>query len=174
MPRIVDRAADLQMALRIVDNAKVQRPTVCNALDCVLVHREIAPEMLPLLKKLWRDSGVQMRCDDAALSILGLEPGFVVAAAPDDWGKEFLSLTAAVKVVADLDEALEHIRTYGSGHSEAIITQDYVSSRRFQAEVDAACVYVNASTRFTDGSQFGLGAEIGSARRSSRQRTDGA
>jgi glutamate-5-semialdehyde dehydrogenase len=85
----------------------------------------------------------------------------VVAASPDDWGREFLSLVAAVKVVADLDEALEHIRVYGSGHSEAIITRDYASSRRFQSEVDAACVYVNASTRFTDGSQFGLGAEIG-------------
>jgi glutamate-5-semialdehyde dehydrogenase len=158
----VDGTADIEMALRIVNNAKVQRPTVCNALDCVLVHQDIAPAFLPLLRDLWRDTGVEMRCDSATLSILGeTVSGRVVAASPDDWGREFLSLVAAVKVVADLDEALEHIRVYGSGHSEAIITRDYASSRRFQAEVDAACVYVNASTRFTDGSQFGLGAEIG-------------
>ena len=157
----VDRSADVEMALRIVDNAKVQRPTVCNALDCVLVDREVAPAFLPRLRDQWRGSGVEMRCDDSALSLLGGEPGLVVPAAADDWGREFLSLVAAVKVVADLDEALEHIRLYGSGHSEAIVTRDYVASRRFQAEVDAACVYVNASTRFTDGSQFGMGAEIG-------------
>ena len=158
----IDRTADVEMALRIVNNAKVQRPTVCNALDCVLVHRDVAPAFLPLLRGLWRGAGVEMRCDAAALAMLGGSAvGRVVAASPDDWGREFLSLVAAVKVVADLDEALEHIRLYGSGHSEAIITQDYGASRRFQAEVDAACVYVNASTRFTDGSQFGLGAEIG-------------
>ncbi len=158
----VDRSADVPMALRIVNNAKVQRPTVCNALDCVLVHRDIAPSFLPQLRDMWRDSGVQMRCDQSALAVLGgVESGSVVAAAADDWGKEFLALVAAIKVVSGLDEALEHIRVYGSGHSEAIITQDYGASRRFQTEVDAACVYVNASTRFTDGSQFGLGAEIG-------------
>ncbi len=158
----VDRSADIQMALRIVNNAKVQRPTVCNALDCVLAHRDIASSFLPALRDMWRDSNVQMRCDESALAILGgSESDFVVAASADDWGKEFLSLVAAIKVVSGLDEALDHIRVYGSGHSEAIITQDYGSSRRFQAEVDAACVYVNASTRFTDGSQFGLGAEIG-------------
>ena len=158
----VDRSADIQMALRIVNNAKVQRPTVCNALDCVLAHRDIASSFLPALRDMWRDSIVQMRFDESALAILGgSESDFVVAASADDWGKEFLSLVAAIKVVSGLDEALDHIRVYGSGHSEAIITQDYGSSRRFQAEVDAACVYVNASTRFTDGSQFGLGAEIG-------------
>ncbi len=158
----VDRGADIDMALRIVDNAKVQRPTVCNALDCVLVHSDTAPAFLPRLRELWRTAGVEMRCDDAALSILGgAEGGRVVAATDGDWGKEFLSLIAAVKVVHSLDEALAHIERFGSGHSEAIITRDYTSSRRFQAEVDAACVYVNASTRFTDGSQFGMGAEIG-------------
>jgi len=159
---VVDRSADMAMALRIVNNAKVQRPTVCNALDCVLVHRDIAAVFLPALRDLWRDAGVEMRCDETALSLLGgCTPGAVVVAQPDDFGKEFLSLVAAVKVVSSLDEALEHIRIHGSGHSEAIITMDYAASRRFQAEVDAACVYVNASTRFTDGSQFGLGAEIG-------------
>ena len=158
----VDGSANLDMALRIVDNAKVQRPTVCNALDCVLVHEAVAGSFLPRLRELWKSAGVEMRCDVAALAVLGgSESSSVVAATPEDWGKEFLSLVAAVKVVADIDEALAHIQRYGSGHSEAIITQDYASSRRFQAEVDAACVYVNASTRFTDGSQFGLGAEIG-------------
>jgi glutamate-5-semialdehyde dehydrogenase len=158
----VDRSADVEMALRIVHNAKVQRPTVCNALDCVLVDESVAPSFLPRLLELWRDAGVEMRCDAAALSLLGGPvPGRVLLADASDWGKEFLSLVAAVKVVADLDEALAHINRYGSGHSEAIVTQDYVAAMRFQAEVDAACVYVNASTRFTDGAQFGLGAEIG-------------
>ena len=158
----IDRGADIDMALRIVDNAKVQRPTVCNALDCILVHQEIAPMFLPRLHKMWSRSGVEMRCDSAALSLMGgAEPRRVVAASPEDWGKEFLSLVAAIKVVGSLDEALAHIDRFGSGHSEAIVTRDYAASRRFQTEVDAACVYVNASTRFTDGSQFGLGAEIG-------------
>lgn len=158
---LVDRSADLEMALRIVDNAKVQRPTVCNALDCVLVHREIAPVFLPRLRDLWRDAGVEMRCDAEALQILGEEPGRTITAADDDWGREFLSLVASIKVVDCLDEGLAHIARYGSGHSEAIVTEDYSAASRFQSEVDAACVYVNASTRFTDGSQFGLGAEIG-------------
>ncbi len=158
----VDRSADLEMALRIIDNAKVQRPTVCNALDCVLVHRDIAPSFLPRLRELWQDAGVEMRCDAEALSVLeGVQPGRVVAASDEDWGKEFLSLVASVKVVDSLEEGLAHIARYGSGHSEAIVTEDYSSASRFQVEVDAACVYVNASTRFTDGSQFGLGAEIG-------------
>lgn len=159
---LVDRSADLDMALRIVDNAKVQRPTVCNALDCVLVHREIAPVFLRRLRDLWRDAGVEMRCDVEALEILGgEEPGRLVAATEEDWGREFLSMVASIKVVESLDDGLAHIARYGSGHSEAIVTEDYSAASRFQAEVDAACVYVNASTRFTDGSQFGLGAEIG-------------
>jgi len=158
----VDRSADVDMALRIVDNAKVQRPTVCNALDCVLVHKDAAPAFLPRLRELWMNSRVEMRCDESALALLGgAVPGRVLAAKPEDWGKEFLALIAAIKVVDSLEEALAHIDRFGSGHSEAIITQDYGASRRFQTEVDAACVYVNASTRFTDGSQFGLGAEIG-------------
>ncbi len=158
----VERSADVEMALRIVNNAKVQRPTVCNALDCVLVDEAVAPSFLPRLLKLWRDADVEMRCDAAALSLLGGPvPERVVLADASDWGKEFLSLVAAVKVVTGLDEALAHINRYGSGHSEAIVTQDYGAAMRFQAEVDAACVYVNASTRFTDGAQFGLGAEIG-------------
>ncbi len=158
----IDRSANPEMALRIVNNAKVQRPTVCNALDCVLVHRDVATSLLPRLRELWENAGVEMRCDSEALSILGgTEPGKVMAASEEDWGREFLSLVAAVKVVGTLDDALAHISQYGSGHSEAIVTEDYSSVCRFESEVDAACVYVNASTRFTDGSQFGLGAEIG-------------
>ena len=135
---------------------------MCNALDCVLVHRGIAARFLPRLREMWANAGVQMRCDEASLEVLDGPAGEGLVAAGDaDWGREFLSLVAAIKVVANLDEAIAHIHRFGSGHSEAIVTESYGSSNRFQSEVDAACVYVNASTRFTDGSQFGLGAEIG-------------
>jgi len=158
----VDRAADLKMAAEIVHNAKVRRPSICNALDTVLVHSEIAADGLPLIAKKLTASGVELRCDNRALSILGPDaPDLTMPANEDDWGKEFLSLTAAVKVVDSLDDALEHIETYGSGHSEAIITDDDAAATRFLDEVDAAAVYVNASTQFTDGGQFGLGAEVG-------------
>ncbi|HIN35790.1 MAG TPA: glutamate-5-semialdehyde dehydrogenase [Dehalococcoidia bacterium] len=158
----VDRAADLKMAAEIVHNAKVRRPSICNALDTVLVHSEIAADGLPLIAKKLTASGVELRCDNRALSILGPDaPDLTMPANEDDWGKEFLSLTAAVKVVDSLDDALEHIETYGSGHSEAIITEDDAAATRFLDEVDAAAVYVNASTQFTDGGQFGLGAEVG-------------
>jgi glutamate-5-semialdehyde dehydrogenase len=158
----VDRSVNTDMAVRIVHNAKVQRPTVCNALDCVLVHKDIARQFLPLMAKELGKVGVELRADPAALAILKEVPGLKLAPAQDsDWGKEFLALVAAVKVVESLDEALAHIERYGSGHSEAIITEDYTSALRFLNEADAACVYVNASTRFTDGGQFGLGAEVG-------------
>ena len=158
----VDRAADLKMAVKIVHNAKVRRPSICNALDTVLVHSEVAAEGLPLIAKELTASGVELHCDKRALSILGPDaPDSALPANEDDWGKEFLSLTAAVKVVDSLDDALEHIETYGSGHSEAIITEDDAAATRFLDEVDAAAVYVNASTQFTDGGQFGLGAEVG-------------
>jgi len=158
----VDKSADIDKAVAIAFNAKVQRPTVCNALDTLLVHADIAERYLPLAAAEWAKAGVEMHCDERALSILKsnsslkLEP-----ATSQDWGKEFLSLVAAVKIVDSLDEALEHIERYGSGHSEAIITEEYQAAMRFLNEVDAACVYVNASTRFTDGGQFGLGAEVG-------------
>ena len=158
----VDKSADLSKAVAIAYNAKVQRPTVCNALDCLLVHSQIAQAYLPLIAREWSKAGVEMHCDEQAMAILkpvsSLE---LVPAVDEDWGKEFLSLRAAIKVVSSLDEALEHIEKYGSGHSEAIVTEDYSVAMRFLNEVDAACVYANASTRFTDGSQFGLGAEIG-------------
>jgi len=155
----VDRTADLEKAVAIAFNAKVQRPTVCNALDCLLVHSEIAERYLPMIATEWAKAGVEMRCDERALTILS---NFKAVPAKDsDWGKEFLALIAAVRVVDSVDEALEHIARYNSGHSEAIITEDYSTAHRFLEEVDAACVYVNASTRFTDGGQFGLGAEVG-------------
>jgi glutamate-5-semialdehyde dehydrogenase len=158
----VDKSADLTKAVAIAYNAKVQRPTVCNALDCLLVHSQIAPGHLPAIAREWAKAGVEMHCDKPAMAILkpvsSLE---LVPATDEDWGKEYLSLKAAIKVVNSLDEALEHIEKYGSGHSEAIVTEDYTAAMRFLNEVDAACVYANASTRFTDGGQFGLGAEIG-------------
>ena len=157
----VDKSADVAKAVAIAFNAKVQRPTVCNALDTLLVHADIAPRYLPLVAAEWAKAGVEMHCDERSLAILKPHSGLKLAPATDeDWGKEFLSLVASVKVMDSLDEALEHIEHYGSGADEAIVTEDYSSAMRFLNEVDAACVYVNASTRFTDGGQFGLGAEV--------------
>ena len=157
----VDRDANVDNAVAIAFNAKVQRPTVCNALDTLLVHSEVALRFLPAIARELEKAGVEMHCDKRALSILGpLELPKILPSTDDDWGKEFLALTAAVKVVDSLEEALEHIERYGSGHSEAIVTEDYSNAMRFLDEVDAAVVYVNASTRFTDGSQLGMGAEV--------------
>ncbi len=158
----VDRAADLGKAEEIVNNAKCRRPTICNALDTVLVHSDAAEAFLPALGRRWADK-VEMRCDPRSLRLLRAQeiPGLnLKEAAPDDFGKEFLALVAAVKVVDSLDEALEHIQRYATGHSDAIVTEDYSAAMRFVDEVDTAVVYVNASTQFTDGAQFGLGAEI--------------
>ncbi len=158
----IDKSADIQKAVDIVYNAKVQRPTVCNALDTVLVHADIAEAYLPEMAAALKKAGVELHCDESALALLVTDKSLkLLPAVEEDWGKEFLALIAAVKVVDSLDEALEHIEKYGSGHSEAIVTEDYESAMRFLNEVDAACVYVNASTRFTDGGQFGLGAEVG-------------
>ena len=157
----VDRQADLEMALEIVNNAKVSRPSVCNSLDTVIVHSASASAFLPALAKRWEDAGVEMRCDTRALSLLGASAGpKAVHVTEEDWYTEHLSLTAGVRVVDSLDEALEHIDKYGSGHSEAIVTEDYRAAMRFLDEVDAGVVFVNASTRFNDGGQFGLGAEV--------------
>ena len=157
----VDKSADVTKAVAIAFNAKVQRPSVCNALDTLLVHADVAQSYLPLVAAEWAKAGVEMHCDQRALSILKPSSSLkLVPATDEDWGKEFLSLVAAVKVVDSLDEALEHIERYGSGADEAIVTEDYSAAMRFLNEVDAACVYVNASTRFTDGGQFGLGAEV--------------
>jgi glutamate-5-semialdehyde dehydrogenase len=160
----VDRAADIDKAVRVAHNAKTRKFSICNALDTLLVHQGIAEEFLPAMARSWAEGGVEMRCDERALRILkAQEPplgGKLTPAAPDDFGQEFLALVAAVRVVDSLDEALEHIYRFGSGHSDAIITENYSSAMRFLDEVDTAVVYVNASTQFTDGAQFGLGAEI--------------
>ena len=158
----VDKSANVNKAVAIAYNAKVQRPTVCNALDTLLVHADVAERYLPLIAAEWAKAGVEIHGDERALVILKPQSGLkLIPATKEDWGKEFLALVAAIKVVDSLDEALAHIEHYGSGHSEAIITEEYQAAMRFLNEVDAACVYANASTRFTDGSQFGLGAEVG-------------
>lgn len=158
----IDRSANIPKAVDIVYNAKVQRPTVCNALDTVLVHKDVASAFLPQMAASLARGGVELRCDQAALDILQNQSGLnLKLASPSDWGQEFLALIAAVKTVDSLDEAIEHIVQYGSGHTEAILTEDYTAAMRFVNEVDAAAVIVNASTRFTDGGQFGLGAEVG-------------
>src|SRR5687768_3354089 len=143
----VDRAADPEMALKIVFNAKVRRPTICNALDTLLVHREIATSWLPMMADEWARAHVEIHADAEAGAILNRSGAASVSASADDWGKEFLSLTAAVKVVGSLDEAIDHIRAHGSGHSEAIVTSDDRAAARFKNEVDAAAVFVNASTQ---------------------------
>ena len=158
----VDRSADVDMAVAIAYNAKVSRPYVCNALDTLLVHSSIAPTFLPQIASRLSTAGVEMRCDRRALSILGQDNDYrALPATEEDWGKEFLALKAAVKTVDSIEEALEHIDTYASGHTEAIVTEDYSAAMRFLDEVDSGVVMVNASTRFNDGAQFGLGAEVG-------------
>lgn len=153
----VDKSADLDMAADIVFNAKTSRPSVCNACETVLVHRDIARDALPLIKSRLDEKNVEIRGDAEVCAIL---PD-AVPATEDDWYKEYLDYILAVRTVGSLDEATDHIAKYSSGHSECIVTRDYDASRKFLAEVDSAAVYVNASTRFTDGGEFGLGAEIG-------------
>lgn len=155
----VDESADLEMAAKIIFNAKTSRPSVCNSIETILVHSAVAKEALPMIKVLLDEKNVELRCCARSLKILSGEK--VVPAQESDWETEFGDFILAVKVVDSLDEAIAHIAQYSSGHSEAIITRDFESANRFTAEVDAAAVYVNASTRFTDGAEFGLGAEIG-------------
>jgi glutamate-5-semialdehyde dehydrogenase len=158
----VDRSADLDKALAITVNAKTRNWSICNALDTLLVHEDAAEAFLPRIAAGWNEKGVEMRCDERALRALKAagDGANAVPASADDFGHEFLAPVAAVKVVDSLDEALEHIARYGTGHSDAIVTEDSSAARRFTDEVDTAVVYVNASTQFTDGAQFGLGAEI--------------
>jgi glutamate-5-semialdehyde dehydrogenase len=155
----VDASADLDAALRIILNAKTQRPGVCNAAETLLVHADIAGEFLPPAGAALREAGVELRAEERAAALLGGS----VAATEDDFAEEFLALVLAVKVVDSPDEAIAHVNRYGSGHSEAIVTASAAAARAFQLGVDAACVYVNASTRFTDGGEFGMGAEIGNS-----------
>ncbi|MDP1849078.1 MAG: glutamate-5-semialdehyde dehydrogenase [Solirubrobacteraceae bacterium] len=160
----VDATADLDAAEAIILNAKVQRPGVCNAAETLLVHADAAPEFLPRALTALQAAGVELRVDGRARALAGdaLAPS-LKDATDEDWDTEFLALTLAVGVVDSLDEAIEHVNAHGSGHSEAIVTNDARSARLFERAVDAACVYVNASTRYTDGGEFGMGAEIGNS-----------
>ena len=153
----VDRAADIDMAARIIFNAKTSRPSVCNAAECMLLHQDIAAQALPAIAAALEKKNVELRGDEAVRAILPQ----AAAAGDDDWGREYGDYILAARVVKDMEEALAHIRRYGTGHSECIVTQDEAAAKRFLREVDAAAVYHNASTRFTDGGEFGLGAEIG-------------
>src|SRR5215217_6879892 len=155
----VDATADLDSAREIIVNAKVQRPGVCNSAETLLVHSDVADAFLPAALDALRDAGVELRGDDRVRAL----DGTVGEATEEDWATEYLALVLAVKVVDSVEEAIEHIAAYSSGHSEAIVTGSTAAARAFQLGVDAACVYVNASTRFTDGGQFGMGAEIGNS-----------
>jgi glutamate-5-semialdehyde dehydrogenase len=176
----VDASAEPDQAEAIVLNAKTQRPGVCNAAETLLIHEALAPEFVPRVVRSLTAAGVLVRADERILALAaspdgrasdGLVPDelertpepALEAAAEEDWATEYLSLTLAVRVVDSLEQAIEHIARYGSGHSEAIVTRDTRAARAFQLGVDAACVYVNASTRFTDGGEFGMGAEIGNS-----------
>jgi glutamate-5-semialdehyde dehydrogenase len=159
----VDASADLERARAIALNAKVQRPGVCNAAETLLVHSDVAAEFLPGVMRDLRDAGVELRVDGRAKSVTGDGGDALVDATDEDWATEYLDLILAVKVVDSVDEAIEHVNRYGSGHSEAIVTDSESASRAWIESIDAACVYVNASTRFTDGGEFGMGAEIGNS-----------
>ncbi len=153
----IDKNGDYEKALKIVHNAKVQRPSVCNAAETLLVHADVAEQFLPGIIKDLQEAGVEIRgCSNSQRIVPGIK-----AATDADWAEEYLDLIMSVKLVESLDEAIDHINQYGTGHSEAIVSDDYSSVRRFLAEVDAAAVYANASTRFTDGGVFGFGAEMG-------------
>ncbi len=158
----VDEAVDLELALRVTDNAKTQKYSPCNAAESLLVHRAVAPAFLPRIGALFAAKGVQMRCDAGAKALLAPLPGAdVVDAAESDWSEEYLAPVISIKLVDSLDDAIAHINRYGSHHTDAILTTLHAHAMRFLREVDSASVMVNASTRFADGFEFGLGAEIG-------------
>jgi glutamate-5-semialdehyde dehydrogenase len=153
----IDDRADIEKAIRIADNAKTQRYGVCNAMETLLVNESIAPKVLPKLARIYADKGVELRGDEAARKLVpAMKP-----ASEEDWYTEFLAPILAVRVVRDLDAAIEHIAKYGSQHTDAIVTEDEARAKRFLREVDSSSVIVNASTRFADGFEYGLGAEIG-------------
>jgi glutamate-5-semialdehyde dehydrogenase len=153
----IDATADLSMAWRIAENAKCQRPGVCNAMETLLVHKDIAEDFLPKMGEVFKERGVEMRGDETVCRLIG----FAKPATEEDWYEEYLEMIIAIRVVDGVDAAIEHINKYGSRHSDAIISQDEKAQTTFLNEVDSATVYVNASTRFTDGAEFGMGAEIG-------------
>jgi len=161
----VDEEADLEKAYHIVYNAKVQRPSVCNAVENLIIHKNVLNTFFPKMAYILGNAGVELRCDEDSLKVVKSDPrlSFVkaVPATEEDYYEEFLDLILAVKVVDSLEEAIDFIETYGSKHSDAIITENYTKAMKFLTEVDSAAVYVNASTRFTDGNEFGLGAEMG-------------
>jgi glutamate-5-semialdehyde dehydrogenase len=159
----VDASADLDAAEAIILNAKVQRPGVCNAAETLLVHADAAPAFLPRALRALQAAGVQLRVDGRARALAGELAPSLQDATDEDWDTEFLALVLAVGVVDSIEEAIEHVNARGSGHSEAIVTNDAASARAFERGVDAACIYVNASTRYTDGGEFGMGAEIGNS-----------
>lgn len=154
----VDKTADIEMAANIIYNAKTSRPSVCNAIETILVHRSVAEKALPAIAKRLAEKNVELRGCERTRAILG---DSVIPADEEDWSTEYLDYILAVRVVDSLDDAIAHIAMYSSGHSEAIITESYRAAQKFTNEVDSAAVYVNASTRFTDGGEFGMGAEIG-------------
>jgi glutamate-5-semialdehyde dehydrogenase len=159
----VDASADLEQAEAIVLNAKLQRPGVCNAAEKLLIHADVAARFVPQIVSALLAGGVQLRADERTRALAGEHGGALVPATAEDWDTEYLDLTMAVAIVDSVEGAITHIGRHGSGHSEAIVTTDTVAARAFQLGVDAACVYVNASTRFTDGGEFGMGAEIGNS-----------
>jgi glutamate-5-semialdehyde dehydrogenase len=160
----VDATAKVDESVEVIYNAKTQAPSVCNALDTVLVHPSIVDELMPPMAARLTEAGVKILCDEQSLEALdgaeALDRDLIAPAGPEDYGQEFLSLVFSVRVVDSLDEALAHIARYGTNHSDGILTNNYENATRFLDEVDSAAVYVNASTRFTDGGQFGLGAEV--------------
>jgi glutamate-5-semialdehyde dehydrogenase len=159
----VDASADLEMARAITLNAKVQRPGVCNAVETLLVHADVAADFLPLVMRDLRDAGVELRGDARSQAAAGSLGDSVGDASDDDWATEFHDLVLAVRVVDSVDEAIDHVNTWGTGHSDAIVTDSQSAAQAWTTDVDSACVYVNASTRFTDGGEFGMGAEIGNS-----------
>lgn len=159
----VDSEADVEMAIEIIMNAKTQRPGVCNSAETLLVNAQIAPELVPRVVDSLLSAGVELRTDAKTKALAGGNATNLTAAIEDDWIEEFHGMTLAIKLVDSVDEAIDHINHYGTHHSDAIITSSTASADRFTAGVDSACVYVNASTRFTDGAQFGMGAEIGNS-----------
>jgi glutamate-5-semialdehyde dehydrogenase len=153
----IDDRADLDKAIRIADNAKTQRLGTCNTMETLLVHKDIAAQVMPRLAAIYAQKGIELRGDERARSVV---PG-MIAATEEDWYTEYLAAILSIRVVDDLDQAIEHITVYGSQHTDAIVTEDYSRARRFLREVDSSSVIVNASTRFADGFEYGLGAEIG-------------
>ena len=157
----VDADADLDMAVKVVTNAKTQRISVCNACESLLVHEKIAKDFLPMLQNKLMEKNVELRADTTCMSYLDQTKGCVVEATEADWGMEYLDYILSIKSVSGVEEAISHINKYNTAHSESIITTNEVIAEKFLNEVDSACVYWNVSTRFSDGNEFGFGAEIG-------------